>query len=83
MKYEKVMCACCGKQPKDILEYQISYEAEGFESAEAMAMEDGTYNSKTNLFVCTDCYIKKGMPNWYGGGLGRLTSRLHTEVKNV
>lgn len=60
-----VRCACCGKEPHELLEYQaiIEEESEYYESeAQAVIKNEGTYNRFTGAFYCTSCYIKKGMP---------------------
>lgn len=59
----KIKCKCCGKSPKDILEYKMAAEEEGYETAEGYVWgNEGTLNKKTGLFYCTDCYIKVGCP---------------------
>lgn len=60
-----VRCACCGKEPHEIVEYQamVEEEPEYYESAvQAVIVNEGTYNPYTGGFYCTSCYIKKGMP---------------------
>ena len=59
----KISCKCCGKHPKDILEYKMAAEEEGYGTPEAYVWaNEGTLNKKTGLFYCTDCYIKLGCP---------------------
>ena len=61
-------CPYCNKEPKDIGEY-VSAAAECGVSPDTYVMlHEGTYHSKTDLFCCTSCYIKVGMP---------LNHRLH------
>lgn len=56
-------CKGCGKTPEEIMEYKVLAEEEGYSSAtEAVIKEEGTYNSATGMFWCTDCYIKAGQP---------------------
>jgi len=56
-------CKVCKKQPHAISEYVDLAGMEGYVSAEeAVRREEGTYNPATDLFYCTSCYIKIGMP---------------------
>lgn len=56
-------CKCCKKEPSEILEYVSRAEQHNYDSPEDFVRsEEGTYNNKTDLFYCTDCYIKAGMP---------------------
>jgi hypothetical protein len=59
-------CKVCGKRPDEIEEYvEMANDKEGFgcdTPEEVVIREEGTYNSRTGLFYCTDCYIKIGMP---------------------
>lgn len=61
-KSDKLMCACCGKEPNNIEEIVHESEMEGV-TPEEFTKTDGTYSSIVNLFVCTDCYRKAGMPS--------------------
>lgn len=61
-KSDKLMCACCGKEPNNIEEIVYESEMEGV-TPEEFTKTDGTYSSIANLFVCTDCYRKAGMPS--------------------
>lgn len=56
-------CKCCGKKPSEIREYVIYSADEEITPEEFVEQNEGTYNSKTGLFYCTDCYIKLGMPS--------------------
>jgi len=64
-------CCECGKQPHEIQEYidgaaemdEMSPEDAPHTPLDYMLLEEGTYNSKTNHFCCTTCYIKIGMPS--------------------
>lgn len=56
-------CAKCKKEPKDITEYVVGAKVEGYNSPdEFVRAEEGTYNHAYDVFYCTDCYIKIGMP---------------------
>lgn len=57
-----IKCKICGKKPHEIKEY-VGLAKENKTTAEqAVIKNEGTYNYKTGLFYCTDCYIKLGMP---------------------
>lgn len=59
----RIMCRGCKKTPNELMEYKMLAEENGYDSPEeAVKKEEGTYNKKTGLFWCTDCYIKAGMP---------------------
>lgn len=65
--YDALVCRCanCGKRPEQIEEYVTTAKAEPkyFKDAEDVVRKDeGTYDPSTKLFVCSDCYIKLGMP---------------------
>ena len=55
-------CAVCGKEPKDIVEYQEQAEVEEVTPEQFVQTEEGTYDYSTGYFVCTNCYINIGMP---------------------
>ena len=60
---QKLICPFCEREPEQISEYKELAEANEYESAEeAVRNEEGTFNCEHNLFCCTDCYIKIGMP---------------------
>lgn len=55
-------CKECGRHPEEIPEYVFEAEREGITPEEYVRREEGTYNSETGYFYCTDCYITLGMP---------------------
>lgn len=58
-----IKCRGCGRTPSKISEYVNMAREEGYSSADDFVMEnEGTYNERTGLFWCTDCYIKAGQP---------------------
>jgi len=59
-----MICKCrrCGKTPDKLSEYVSSAKMEGVTPEEYVQQNEGTYNAKTGLFYCTDCYIALGMP---------------------
>lgn len=61
----EIKCKICERKPDQIAEYVnlAREEPEYFDSPEHFVRkEEGTYNPKTGLFYCTNCYIKIGMP---------------------
>lgn len=54
-------CKICRRKPEEIREYAECAEEEEM-TPEQFARTDGTYNSLTKKFYCTECYIKIGMP---------------------
>jgi hypothetical protein len=85
MTTESPTCAVCRKHPKDIEEYVEAASAwnDEFDDDDELSpdeycrAEEGTYNEDNNLFVCTACYIRIGMPTspsgWKPRGLMRVT----------
>ena len=58
-----IKCKGCGRTPSQISEYVNMAREEGYSGADDFVMEnEGTYNERTGLFWCTDCYIKAGQP---------------------
>ena len=55
-------CKNCGKKPEEIHEYVQGAQEEGMTVEEYVWLEEGTFNKETDLFYCTSCYIKLGMP---------------------
>ncbi|MGX7132376.1 hypothetical protein [Enterococcus massiliensis] len=56
-------CAICSRKPEEIQEYNEVAVANEYGSAvEAVRYEEGTYSPTHDLFCCTSCYIKIGMP---------------------
>jgi hypothetical protein len=52
----------CNRYPDEITEYVRASEEEDITPDEYVAQEEGTYNSVNGHFLCTECYIKVGMP---------------------
>ena len=61
-KSKKVVCKGCGKEPHEIREYVIFAQELDITPEQYVINEEGTYNKRTKLFYCTDCYMKAGMP---------------------
>jgi hypothetical protein len=55
-------CKICGKAPNEINEYIEMAEEKGLTPEEFVKTEEGTFNSSTEMFYCTECYIDIGMP---------------------
>lgn len=56
-------CKVCGREASEINEYQEFIRTGQYETIEEVIKnEEGTYNPETDLFYCTNCYIKIGMP---------------------
>lgn len=55
-------CLGCMKKPDEIEEYINGATDEGITSLEYVQQEEGTYNPRNGAFLCTDCYIERGMP---------------------
>jgi hypothetical protein len=55
-------CKLCGKEPHELREYATEAKAMKITPEEYVRREEGTYNPKTDLFYCTPCYVKAGMP---------------------
>lgn len=55
-------CPICGKLASECIPVQVWKGDQGYDSASAMARNDGTYNPYENVFYCTSCYVKIGMP---------------------
>jgi hypothetical protein len=56
-------CQGCGKVPDQLLEYQEPARENEVTPDEYVAAEEGTYNRENGHFLCTECYIKAGMPS--------------------
>jgi hypothetical protein len=57
------ICIGCNKQPEELEEYIEAAEDHEISPTEYVKQEEGTYNSLNGHFLCTDCYIKAGMPS--------------------
>lgn len=59
----KIVCRDCNRTPDQIREYQMMVEDGEYRNAdEAVMFNEGTFNPRTGKFLCTECYIKAGMP---------------------
>lgn len=55
-------CPYCNRKPDEIPEYVQQAMVEEMSAEAYVRMDEGTYHPTTDLFCCTDCYIKVGMP---------------------
>ena len=55
-------CKICKRKPSEIEEYVECAQDEDMTPDAYVREEEGTFNSQTEEFYCTDCYIKIGMP---------------------
>lgn len=60
---EDIHCPECKKDPTELKEIQFHAEQEEMSEFQFIKEMDGTYCKHTGLFLCTDCYIKLGMPS--------------------
>lgn len=57
-----MICPYCNRKPNEIQEYVEAANENEMSPHEYVRMDEGTYHPQTDLFCCTDCYIKVGMP---------------------
>lgn len=57
------ICIGCNKSADEIEEYIESAKESEMTVEQYIREEEGTYNPENGHFVCTDCYIKMGMPS--------------------
>ncbi|NBJ71020.1 hypothetical protein [Clostridium sp. 1xD42-85] len=55
-------CPFCKRAPRDIPEYIEQANFNEMSPNDYVRMDEGTYHAETDLFCCTDCYIKIGSP---------------------
>lgn len=58
-----IICAFCGKRPVELEEYVEAARDEGITPDEYVREEEGTFNSATGTFACTECYVALGCPS--------------------
>lgn len=59
---KKLHCPYCKQEPHEISKYVEQAEMYGITPEEFVRTEEGTYSQPHNVFTCTSCYIKIGMP---------------------
>lgn len=57
------ICIGCNKLADEIDEYIEGAKESEMTVEQYIREEEGTYNPENGHFVCTDCYIKMGMPS--------------------
>jgi len=57
-----IKCRGCGKQPHEIAEYRYAAIGENVTPEDYVKQEEGTYDPRTDQFLCTDCDVKAGTP---------------------
>ena len=57
-----IHCPQCKKKAYEINEIQMCAKEEKMSEIEFVKQEEGTYCKYTGLFLCTECYIKLGLP---------------------
>lgn len=62
------LCNGCRKHPDEIEEYREMATDSDMTPEEFVRLEEGTYNPDNGHFLCTECYIKAGMPSAPGPG---------------
>jgi hypothetical protein len=60
--WSNLHCIGCGKTPEELHEYTPAFTGEDISPNEYVWREEGTLNRSNGHFLCTDCYIKQGMP---------------------
>ena len=58
----EIKCKIYKRKPEEIGEYTCAAKRENMIPEEYVKTEEGTYNPRTGLFYCTECYIRIGMP---------------------
>lgn len=58
-----LLCAGCGKTPSQLDEYVDMGRVEGMSPEDYCWEEEGTLNRENGHFLCTNCYVKAGMPS--------------------
>lgn len=57
------ICTGCNKTADELPEYIAGAEEAEITVEQYVREEEGTYNPENGHFLCTDCYIKAGMPS--------------------
>jgi len=59
----ELACNGCGKRPDELVEYIEAGRENDMTPTDFCREEEGTLNVANGHFLCTDCYIKAGMPS--------------------
>lgn len=57
------ICTGCNKTADELDEYIEAAQDVGMTIEQYVREEEGTYNPENGHFLCTNCYIKAGMPS--------------------
>lgn len=57
------ICTGCNKTADELEEYIEGAKENDMTVEQYVREEEGTYNATNGHFLCTDCYIKAGMPS--------------------
>lgn len=63
----QAICVGCHKTPPELAEYSPEMTGSGLDADTYVWQEEGTLNRRNGHFLCTDCYIREGMPTAPGG----------------
>ena len=63
MRPANLLCVGCNKTPDQLSEYIDAAADAGMTPDEYVRSEKGTLNRDNGHFLCTDCYIRAGMPS--------------------
>lgn len=55
-------CGACRRKPSQIAEYIDAAGQEEMSETMYVVHNEGTFNPKTNRFLCTEDYVRAGMP---------------------
>lgn len=58
-----LLCIGCNKPPAELDEYSGVAEIEDMSPDDYVWEEEGTLNRENGHFLCTDCYVRAGMPS--------------------
>lgn len=59
----ELICIGCQKRPSGLDEYTGPADIEEITADDYVWEEEGTLNRENGHFLCTDCYVKAGMPS--------------------
>lgn len=59
----ELICTGCGKRPNELDEYVGVAQAENMTPDDYVWEEEGTLNMENGHFLCTSCYVHRGMPS--------------------
>lgn len=63
VQFPEPICTGCGKRPHELAEYVDAAKESRMTPDAYVRAEEGTYNRENGHFLCTDCYVRAGMPS--------------------